>query len=300
MDPLKELKGLDAGRQLALVKKLGGRDIVNAILRGEKKVKVEDAFQLLFDKRGRRIPEGLSTKVCDDDRAFKLNQPKLETGADYADRIARLHKCLSVDTRIRSAELFKNEVEDLLGLIRNNPLTSKILNGIWLPVIMPQIIDDLGTTLVQYLTAVERSYIKTFSKQRFFNKIEDFPANEVSIVDGSRHEQLIEQMKKGPVIGIYFPNQLQGFSKDACREQMSTLPKGFILSGLDIPIAMIMYPDVLAYDISTPGYELNALAGQSSDNLFYFKTALSSLFFETAGRMASANGKFSGGLLFVG
>ena len=57
-------------------------------------------------------------------------------------------------------------------------------------------------------------------------------------------------MNHASTVGIYFPNPLQGFSVDAGWEQMATLPEGFILSGIDIIIAMIMYPDILTQKIT--------------------------------------------------
>ena len=91
-------------------------------------------------------------------------------------------------------------------------------------------------------------------------------AGKVSIVPGSRHEKLIEKMMQDYVVAIYFPNPLQGFSINASREQMATLPESLILAGgFDTASAMSMYPDIIARDWHTPGYDLSALNWQSSD-----------------------------------
>lgn len=300
MDPLKELEGLDAGRQLALVKKLGGRDIVNAILRGEKTVTVEDAIRLLFDKHGRRIPEGLQTNVCDANRDFRLDQPKLDGEADFANRIMRLRECLSIDTGV-TAEQFKAETERLLAVIRGNSQIANIANGVWLPVVLPKLITgDLGAELEMYLAGVANSYSKTFSDRSFNNYRKGDLSGKVSIVDGSRHDQLIGRMNEGPVIGLHFPNSLQGFSIQADREQMSTLPEGFILSGMDTPIAMVMYPDILARDWNTPGLDIAALQWQSAGCSLHFLASGDWLDFGYMGSLANAYGFFSGGLLFLG
>ena len=121
----------------------------------------------------------------------------------------------------------------------------------------------------------------------------------VSVVDGSRHDQLISRMKEGLVIGLHFPNPLQGFSINASREQMSTLPEGFILSGMDTPIAMVMYPDILARDWDTPGLNL-ALQWQSAGYSLYFWACGGSLGFGRTAGLAGASGSYSGGLLFLG
>jgi len=277
-----------------------GEEKAKRLLNGEISVKFEEVVKVLFDKHGRRIPEGLSASVCDANRDFHLNQPKLEAEVDYANRITRLHGCLNVDTEI-TAEQLKTETERLLALIRDNSQIANIANGVWLPVILPQLmIDDLGTTLEQYLEGVGKSYTKTFSDRKF-NHREGTLANEVSIIDGSRHDQLIQKMKQGPIIGIHFPNPLRGFSIHSDREQMLTLPEGFILSGLDTVIAMIMYSDILARDWNTPGLDLAALSWQSANFSFNFKAFDVRLEFDFAAYLAFARDVYSsGGLLFLG
>jgi len=265
-------------------------------------VETRKAVKLLFDSTGRRISEDfqdLRSNVCDPDCNFRLDQPKMETEVDYANRIMRLHECLGVDTEI-TTEQFKQETERLLALIRDNSQIANITNRVYLPVILPQLTtDDLGTALEQYLEAVGKSYVKTFGDRRFHNYRMGTLANEVSIVDGSCHNQLIERMKQEPVIGIHFPNPLQGYSIDAQREQMSTLPECFILSGMDTPIAMAMYPDVLARDWNTPGLDMAAFSWRSA-NSFYFRAYGDELDFALTDYLASANVIYSGGLLFLG
>jgi len=300
MDPLKEIEGLDAARQLALVKKLGGREVVKAILRGEKTVTVEDAIRLLFDKHGRRIPEGLQANVCDANRNFRLERPKLDKEVDFANRILRLHGSLSIDTEV-TAEHLKAKTERLLAIIRENSQIANIANGVYLPVVLPKLVtDDLGAELELYLAGVNNSYVKTFGDRKFYNHRQDTLANEVSVAPGSRHDQLIKRMKQGPVIGLHFPNPLQGFSIHADREQMSTLSEGFILSGIDTPIVMVMYPDILARDWNTPGQDMAALQWQSADYSLNFRADGDELDFDSAGYLASASGGCSGGLLFLG
>lgn len=265
-----------------------------------------------FDKHGRRIPEGLQAHVCDADRNFRLNQPKLEARVDYVYRILQLHRGLSVDTGI-TAEQFKAETERLLALIRDNSQIANIAKGVYLPVVLPKLTtDNLGETLEQYLEAVGKSYVKTFGDRNFCNPHKDTLAGgEFNIVDGSRHEQLVERMKQGPVVGIHFPNPLQGFSINASREQMSTLPpvrrspqgeggEGFILSGMDTPIAMVMYPDILARDCNIPGLNMAALLWLYADCSLDFFTINSGLAFDCTDVPADASGSFSGGLLFLG
>ncbi len=81
---------------------------------------------------------------------------------------------------------------------------------------------------------------------------------------------------------------------------MSTLPEGFILPGMDTPIAMMMYPDVLAYDWNTPGLDLAALKWQSADYSLIFDTDGDGLDFDRTASLADVYDYVSGSLLFLG
>jgi hypothetical protein len=288
------------GQVEAAINKMGGQDVWDAWLRGEKTVTVEDAIRLFFDKHGRRISEDLQANVCDANRDFRLDWPKLEKEVDFANRILRLHGCLSIDTEV-TAEQLMAETERLLAIIKENSQMANIANGVCLPVVLPKLVtDDLGAELELYLAGVNNSYGKTFDNRTFYNHRKGAMANEVSIIDGSRHDQLVARMKEGPVMGLHFPNPLQGFSIHASREQMSTLPEGFILSGMDTPIAMAMYPDILARDWNTPGLDLAALFWRSADYSLYFRAGDGRLDGDSAGNLAYARDYCSGGLLFLG
>ena len=279
-----------------------GEETAKRLLAGDISVEFKDVVKKFFDKHGRRIPKGLKANACDANanRNFRLDQPKLGEEVDFANRITRLHGCLDVNTGV-TAEQFKVETERLLAIIRDNTQVANITNGVWLPVVLPKLItDDLGAELGLYLEAVGNSYTKTFSDRKFYNHCKGTLGGNVSIIDGSRYDQLIERMKQGPVIGIHFPNPLQGFSINAQREQMSTLPEGFILSGLDTAIAMVMYPDILACKYNTPGLDLPALQWQSVDYSLNFWAYDVELGFVHTDDLAFAADDYSGGLLFLG
>jgi len=288
------------GELNSLVKNLGGEDVARKIQKGEVKVSFEDVVKTLFDKHGRRIPERLQANVCDADRNFRLDRPKLDMETDFANRILRLHECLSIDTKV-TAEQLMAETERLLAIIKGNLQIANIVNSVCLPVVLPKLVtDDLGAELELYLAGVNNSYTKTFSDRSFNNYRKGYLNGKVSIVNGGRHDHLISRMKEGPVIGLHFPNSLQGFSNLADREQMSTLPKGLILSGMDTPIAMVMYPDILARDWNTLGLDIAALQWRFASYSLYFKAFDVRLGFDYTRRLASARGDYSGGLLFLG
>lgn len=288
------------GELNALVKNLGGEEVARKIQRGEVRISFEDVVKAFFDKHNRRIPEGLQSNVCDANRNFRLDQPKLDKEVDFANRITWLHGCLNIDTEV-TAEQLKAETERLLAMIRENSQIANIANGVCLPVVLPKLVtDDLGAEMELYLAGVNNSYAKTFGDRTFYNHRKGTLANEVSVVTGSRHDQLISRIKEGPVIGLHFPNPLQGFSINASREQMSTLPEGFVLSGMDTPIAMVMYPDTLARDRNTPGLDVVALQWQSADYSLIFRADDDRLGFAYTDDLAYASDGCSGGLLFLG
>ena len=276
-----------------LVRRLGGENIARKIQRGEVTI-CYDFGKRLFDKYGRRVPECLQADVCDADRDFRVNQPKLGKEVDFANRITRLHRYL-VDTKVTGRQL-KAETERLLAIVRSNSSVANIADGVWLPVVLPKFTtDSLDAELDLYLGAVANSYAKTFGDRIFYSY--DYRRILTMAVDGSRHSRLLKKMEQGPVIGIHFPTPLQGFSINASREQMPSLPEGFILSGMDTFIAMVMYPDVLAKNKKTVGLQLAALQCQSYS--FAFKASDGGLLFGDAGYLGSAYGGYSSGLLFI-
>lgn len=302
MDPVKELEGFDAGQQLAVIKKLGGKEVKDALLSGDVTVEIKKVHKKLFDKHGRRIPENLKAKVRDAVPGYRqLDQPKLDEGADFAKRILRLHECLGIDTEI-TAEWLKAETERVLAVIKGNARIANILNGVYLPIVLPKFTTDgFGNELNLYMDGIKNSYIKTFSGRWFGNHRRNSLVNgKIKIVDESRHYQLIGRMKQGPVIGLHFPSSLQGFSIPASREQMSTLPEGFILSGMDTPIAIIMYPDVLVHG-NAPGLELAAFMWENHNHYFFnFWAYDNSLEFGGRDIEVHDDDSYSSGLLFLG
>ena len=277
-----------------------GEETAKGLLAGNVLTEFKEVVKKFFDKHGRRIPEGLQADVCDANWNFRMYRPELFEEVDFANRITRLHGCLSIDTEV-TAEQLKTETERLLAIIRENSQIANIANGVCMPVVLPKLVtDDLGTELELYLAGVNNSYAKTFGDRKFYNCRKGTLANEVNIVDGSRHDQLIARMKQEPVIGLHFPNPLQGFSINASREQMATLPERFILSGMDTPIAMAMYPDILACDYNTPGLDMAAFSWQSAGYSLDFKAYDDSLDFSYTDSLARAYDSYSGGLLFLG
>ncbi len=290
------------GQLNALVKNLGGVEVAMKILRGEVEVTLGEAIRVLFNKNGRRIPpQGLKARVCDPDKNFYLEQPRMETEADFAKRLERLCRWVGIETGI-SAKQFKTEAEVQMELIHGNSQTANLLNGVCLPIILPQVAatSNLGEIIEEFMKPVETSYANAFPDRKFINYRKGELAKQVSIAEGSRHNELVEKMKQGSFVALYFPNPLQGFSVEAQREQAGTLPENFALSGLDTIIAMIIYPDILARDGHTPGYDLAAFSWQSAEYSLCFGASDDWLVFGSEAYLAAAAGYCSGGLVFFG
>ena len=286
-----------------------GEENAKKLLRGEIKPSFKKAVESLFNKHGRRIPpKRLYAAVCEPNRDYYLDELELKTETDYRDRIERLHKYLGPDTGGVGASYFMAETERLVERIWHNPQIANLLCSVWLPVVLPKLTtDDIGRILEQYLEAAAKSYTETFKgRRRFITSYLGMSASRltgrVKIVEGSRHDQLIELMRQGPVIGIYFPNSLQGFSPKAAIKQMASLPEGFILSGLDAVIAMLIYPDVLARPSShSIDIHLAALSWMPDKDLLCFSGDIDLVFGES-GRLDAfelCTPFSSAGLLFI-
>ena len=140
-----------------------GEETAKGLLAGDVSADFKEVVKKFFDKHGRRIPEGLQVNVCDAKRDFRLDQPKLDTETDFANRILRLHGCLNIDTEV-TAERLKAETERLLAIIKGNSQIANIANGVCLPVVLPKLVtDDLGAELELYLAGVNNSYAKILS-----------------------------------------------------------------------------------------------------------------------------------------
>jgi len=297
LSQVKKYEDLSFARWVAVGNKLGGLANVLGILSGELEVEVREAANTLFDSYGRRIPlPMLSAEVCDPERDLYLEQPMTII---YAERLERLEEMLGAKTGITAGQ-FQMRTRKLLATIRENPQIVKCLRGVWLPVVLPQLREeDLSTALEEYLGVVEKSYLAEFPERKFLSRRKEKLAGRVSVVANSRHDQLIARMRQEPVVGIYSPNSLQGFSMDASGEQIESLPEQFSLSGLDASVAMIMYPDVLARGCNTPFLNLAALSWGRTDYSFDFGASDDELEFKiTSYQGSSSDPDISSGLFF--
>ncbi len=247
------------------------QEVIEAVLRGDLRVVLEDATLLLVDDTGRAIPfPNFNSKYINENKDFYFTQPEVNYGAVYAEAspiLSAIGECVT-------AEQFERDARAIIAEIGDDRQISNLLKRTHLPIFFPRhdIGDNYGEKLKSaYLAAVKTSYLKSFPQREFKN----WPAGEldgqVKVVSGTRHERLIEIMRQRSVVGVYFPNPLQGFSIPGDREMIQMFPRQCLLSGaIDTAVAMTIYPQTLARDPNTPTLDCAAVQWQDPGNSLYF------------------------------
>lgn len=301
-------RALGGGREEALLRKLwlaaggeeSGQEGLKAVLDGKQRITLVEALLKWADQHGRLIPPaGFQPQVVDANRNFNLVQPRL-VAEDYAAVLARLTRNLPGLT-FPSVQEFAGGSNALLEVLRADAQAKNLLRGVHLPVAFPQLtVTDYGTALEEvFLPGVDRSYRLEFPGRKFLNHRRGTLAEQVTCVPESRQDSLLAKLAAAPVVGIYFPTALQGFSIQAAREMVTILPEGFILAGsMEAAVALTGYPGTLARDSQTPGLDCSANVWQSIERSLSFKADGDQLGFGY--RNLNANESSSSGLFFLG
>lgn len=276
-----------------------GEKKARELLEGKTILDFKEVNKDLFNEEGVRISKNIKAPVYISSIAFDYLQPRVNKTSDFNKCLNRLHKFLGTDAGITAQE-FEEETKRLRGSIQEDVYIKNLLTNTHLPVVMPKLKrDDIGAELNDYLNAAKKSYLNYFPDKFFQQAVGDLHGM-VSTVEGSRHERLLAKMSEGPVVGIYFPNALHLFSRSAQIEQISGLTPEFVLSGIDVIIAMIMYPEVLGLFFSTPS-NLTAIGWNQVQSSFSFNACASGVSF--ASNVSSGNifsrTSFGGGLLYI-
>lgn len=214
-------------------------------------------------------------------------------------------------------EELATRTEGIMQQLRSDSGVSSILNGVHLPLLLPQLppryfgscwdrlrgrSNDYGTLLRDmFMPAVRKSHWLAHPKRQFVNWLDKMLAHAMSIAPESRHGQLVERMSKEYVVGIFFPMALLGFSALDCRRLMATLPENFVLSGgFDLATAFTCYPEVLACDTKTPELTMAAINWRSCpDQLVSIKTWGGALSMTNEANVSFELSAFSAGLLII-
>jgi hypothetical protein len=196
-----------------------------------------------FDAFGRCQPVLEKSEVyAKSRRYFKFEKRTL----DLQKIFARLTKHLHIGNPV-SFDEFNQRVNKILQDLGNDEATKNILNGVYVPFMLPiETPTDIGTLIGQkYLPAVQASFVEAFPDKTFTNHHKDGLVGKLAISLGSRHEKLLDKQKNQVIVGVYFP-ALMEYSVPATLEQMAHLPQKFLLAGgVDTAAAMVAAPDLL-------------------------------------------------------
>ncbi len=253
----------------ATINKIGGLENWKKMVRGELIIRFEEAEQHLFDKNGRFIPfPGFKAAVCDPNpqncfKKLKVNCNRL------CKNLARRLAAGGIAGDLPSASEFEERVLAIKAKLDNDPRTANATKGVWVPWMLPKLEGDLGTNLDTLVDCVGLAYRGEYPNRTFTNYRKGALANQVKIVAGSRHEQLVEAVSRGPVVGItLFP--FGGYSVNACvevfteHEMNDNIPDWLLLGGgFDTAAAYIGFAKELMKDNKTPIVRCPAMKRQS-------------------------------------
>jgi hypothetical protein len=222
----------------------------------------------LFDSFGRGIVERGATGASQTSRHyFKIQQSPIDLPTVFR----KSQKYLGVST---SFERFEEVVNDITTQVKKSPRLANLLNGPHYPFVLPKIsVDNLGEIIQSiFIPALESSYRETFPSFDFKNQIRQSLDSRISILEQSRHENVIESMKVGEVVGILFP-ALSDFSIDASLGFLKNLPTEFSLAGgFDVLAAFIGNPAILFNDNTYPPMLwMSALENEDKKFAFYME-----------------------------
>ena len=224
-----------------------------------------------FDDYGRVIPKGLTAPAHDVSRRY-FSFPEIDLDLDQI--YSRITRHLDISEDVISLETFKARVEKIRKEIVSNESISGIQNGIGIPFIVPQQKDaDIGELLERrFLPAVEASYRECFPDYSFVNHNTDRIVGNLQCSPESRHSTFMEAVETSTVVGILFPC-LTEFSIPAAVEQVSALPKNFLLGGaFDTCAAFIGCPELL---FKPEGYPpliwMSGISGPKDDVGYHFE-----------------------------
>lgn len=262
------------GQIEALLNKIGEENIA-LLLSGDFQADITKVLRPLFNNEGLRIkPKDLKSLVSEPNFRCKYNEPgqpilhlniKSQPVINYGERYnlgfeqTGLFSFVSVQNFAKISDLLIEE-------IKSDKELSNLLKGMCLPIIIPKNhLTDPGEITDELLKIVAKTCKIRCPQHRFSISnggiMEELKLKgDISIVDGSHYNHLMEKMKKTSIVALYFPQALAGYSYEACIEQMKGLPQNVILSGsIDATIASAMYPDVLFGNVATPNVRCPAM-----------------------------------------
>ena len=288
-NPLAIIEGIDANKLLALINRLGGRENVDAILAGDKRVTFEDVVRVVIGKNARFvIPEGFGFGHIDLNPNYRWDQPVAEF--DYGHLVTRGALFLPRGMKLPLASQMEDGCRALEERIMADQQVSNLFTvkdrhrGIRLPWFLPQMEIDpknVGRVIQQvFMPAIKAAYENNFNERKFVDYCGNDTYRQVTIVDEGQL-RLIDALREGPVFGWIFPAIFQGIGIDGTRALMKTLPAKhrFALGGFDILMAMILHTSTLAYDLYTPAMDFASFQLRDPDRSFHLNAFSAELAF---------------------
>ena len=230
----------------------------------------ELALAPLFDVSGRRIPPQVASAPVNPATArYGLAQPPIDHSVIHRRISEHIPGAAAVTLRA-----FEDRAGRLLEQLKRDPAAREIANGVHVPFFLTADRSvDLGRALEDvYLPAVGNAYKARYPKYDFRNELKGGLAGKIKVAAGSRYDMLLKALAAGPLVGIYFPLALSGFSIDAALQQMADLPEGFVLSGgCDAAAALVASPElIMKEDGYPPQLDLAALEGTAARYAYHF------------------------------
>lgn len=260
-------------------------------------------MQLSVDLNGRVIPTG-SERVysATDRRYFCLEQPKLDSLAIYQRFVKFFGTGPFVD--LDSSE-FTRQVERLKSEVQADPSLSNLLQGIYVPFILPKLSFFKDAPLEQLVVAAGRSFEDCYPNFEFRFLAENDLDAMLEWRQDSRWENIHKIWNERSVVGLYFPTALSGFAIPDHTVVLSRLAKNLILSGIpEAASAFVGSPGLL---MKSDGKYPNLLAltaflpkEQSQSHMFYFFEAYGwNLYFNKRSQIGAVSEYYSGGISVI-
>lgn len=306
IDQIQTLDDMPHTHWVAVANKLGGLEGVKQLLRNDVTVELKEAFRLLFDKNARFIPfAGLKSAVTDFNSKYAAKPKKLAT-AWFAAALKRVKSNYAkafpgVELIWPSAKEFEQRANAAIAKLADDSRTANALKAGVFAWCLPGGLQGLehGQVIDGVVEAVKSLYEAAYPGRSFTNYRHTKLNKQVSVVTGTRHEQIVQAVASGePVIGISVA-AFGGFSINAGREvfaghEMSAAIPDFISlgGGIDTVAMIAMNVEETLHSNQTPVWRCSAVNYGRSDSV-YFGAVDSYASFDYTGDLSNAFGHCS-------
>lgn len=292
MKTFEEVKeALGEGRCEAIIRKVAraqtgdesrAEEVLRGVLAGDLRVVLVENAVKLVGSNGRCIPvKSVRGMTMPTSCRYTVTKPSIDLDLIHG----RLTRFFGPKMQFVSVGEFKERTVAIIAELEKDKQTSNLLKGAYLPLCFPHLeIEDYGRSLEEvFLPAAECSVKASlngvgrfddriaradrYSSERYHMYTNGL-AGRIEIVQNTHHEKLVEAMGKGPVVGIWFANPLQGFSVQGCRRQIMAFQDRFALSGvIDNLTAFVADPEILDRDEHGATLDCAAVELPSSDDV---------------------------------